>query len=241
MKSKILSKSYIENLKMIQHKISESILIPSENIELDYFDYIVGIDLAFESNKGMVCFSVFNTKNKKIKYYFDVDEVTFPYIPGFLAFRELPIIIKLYDKVKCEISENTLFFVDGHGLSHPRKAGIATHFGVTTNSFSIGIAKKILYGKISKPNFLQDNQLYHCTVINSKGNVIAIAIKTSFFNRNKIMNSKTLFLSIGNKLNLKNSFELFILIYRNYGFIPTELAHNYLQKIKKQIKQQKSF
>lgn len=67
-----------------------------------------------------------------------------PYIPGLLSFRELPALLEALSML-----EHTpdLAFIDGHGIAHPRRLGIAAHFGVATNLPCIGIAKKILVGE----------------------------------------------------------------------------------------------
>lgn len=220
----------VEKLKGIQREIAKKVELSKYNLSLDYFELLVGIDLAFLDDKGIVCFSIFDTKNRTIKYFYEIDKVDFPYIPTFLAFRELPLINKLYNKLKKELGFKTLFFVDGHGLSHPRKAGIATHFGVENSTFSIGLAKKMLYGKYTEQ---RNNLLY---IYDKKFLPIAIRIETATLGRKKIMGSKELFVSVGNKLNLENAFELFWEIYKKYKIILTELSHNYLQSIKKMLK-----
>ncbi|GAB1408022.1 deoxyribonuclease V [Thermomonas brevis] len=67
-----------------------------------------------------------------------------PYIPGLLSFRELPALLAALDLLP---SRPDLAFVDGHGIAHPRRLGIAAHFGVATGLPSIGVAKKILVGQ----------------------------------------------------------------------------------------------
>ena len=67
-----------------------------------------------------------------------------PYIPGLLSFRELPALLAALDALR---ERPDLAFVDGHGIAHPRRLGIAAHFGVATGLPSIGVAKKILTGE----------------------------------------------------------------------------------------------
>ena len=66
-----------------------------------------------------------------------------PYIPGLLSFRELPALLEALALLQ-QVPD--LAFVDGHGIAHPRRLGIAAHFGVATGLPSIGVAKKILVG-----------------------------------------------------------------------------------------------
>ena len=67
-----------------------------------------------------------------------------PYIPGLLSFRELPALLDALALLK---HAPDLAFIDGHGIAHPRRLGIAAHFGVATGLPSIGVAKKILAGE----------------------------------------------------------------------------------------------
>lgn len=67
-----------------------------------------------------------------------------PYIPGLLSFRELPALLSALAMLE---RVPDLAFIDGHGIAHPRRLGIAAHFGVATNLPSIGVAKKILTGE----------------------------------------------------------------------------------------------
>ena len=66
-----------------------------------------------------------------------------PYVPGLLSFRELPALL---DALAMLAVKPDLVFVDGHGIAHPRRLGIAAHFGVVTDLPCIGVAKKILVG-----------------------------------------------------------------------------------------------
>jgi deoxyribonuclease V len=67
-----------------------------------------------------------------------------PYIPGLLSFRELPALLEALALLR---QAPDLAFLDGHGIAHPRRLGIAAHFGVETGIPSIGVAKKILVGE----------------------------------------------------------------------------------------------
>ncbi len=69
---------------------------------------------------------------------------SFPYVPGFLSFRELPAVL---DALQQLVVKPDLFLCDGQGIAHPRRFGIASHLGVLTNVPSVGVAKSILVGK----------------------------------------------------------------------------------------------
>lgn len=69
--------------------------------------------------------------------------IVMPYVPGLLSFRELPLILGAFRKLEVEPD---LFIVDGQGIAHPRRLGLASHFGLFTNTPTIGCAKNRLCG-----------------------------------------------------------------------------------------------
>ena len=71
-----------------------------------------------------------------------------PYVPGLLSFRELPALLQALAQLS---RTPDLVFLDGQGIAHPRRFGVAAHFGVATGLPSIGVAKKLLCGEHAEP------------------------------------------------------------------------------------------
>lgn len=71
-----------------------------------------------------------------------------PYIPSLLTFRELPMLLMLFEQSRREFPQLDLYFVDGNGILHPRAAGVAACFGVVADVATIGVAKSLLCGRL---------------------------------------------------------------------------------------------
>jgi deoxyribonuclease V len=137
----LVEKHLLEFLEKIQ-------LLIARNVEIIHFDInrirrICGIDVAYKGNTGYAVGVSMDFKTEDYYYNSYIGEVNFPYIPGFLFMREAPLMIKAVEGLACD-----LILVDGHGISHPRKSGIATVIGVLLNFPTIGVAKSKLVGDI---------------------------------------------------------------------------------------------
>jgi deoxyribonuclease V len=115
--------------------------------------------------------------------------VNFPYIPGLLSFREIPALLKAWEQL--EVKPDVVI-LDGHGLAHPRRMGIATQFGITVDHPTMGCAKNILVGhhdklKAAKGSF----QYIEADKSNEKIGIV-------YRSRNKV---KPIFISPGHKVS----------------------------------------
>lgn len=75
--------------------------------------------------------------------------VDFPYIPGLLAYREIPPLEQAWEQLQ---KKPDVLIMDGHGIAHPRRMGIATHFGILHDQPTIGCAKNVLTGVFNEPD-----------------------------------------------------------------------------------------
>lgn len=135
----------LEQLKQTQQSLSKQVQLNDDfakSIKL-----IGGTDVGFE-NEGnitraaivILSYPDFNV----IEYHIARIKTKFPYIPGYLSFREYPALVAAWQQVK---QKPDLLLVDGQGVAHPRRLGIASHLGLLLDMPTIGVAKKRLCGQ----------------------------------------------------------------------------------------------
>jgi deoxyribonuclease V len=140
-------------------------------------------------------------------------KIEFPYVPGLLSFREVPLTLQACEKLN---SEPDLVMVDGQGIAHPRRIGLASHLGLFLNVPTIGCAKSHLYGNFEPPDpeFGSTSKL-----IGDKGDTIGVALRTK-------ANAKPLFVSIGHKIDLSSAVHWVLQCCQGYRLPePTRRAH----------------
>ncbi|MCS7251503.1 MAG: deoxyribonuclease V [Anaerolineae bacterium] len=146
--------------------------------------------------------------------------VGFPYIPGLLAFREAPAILAALDRLEIEPH---LLMVDGHGISHPRRMGIATHLGVYLDLPTIGCAKSKLWGRYEVPADVPGAW----TPLWDGEEVIGAVLRTQ-------KGASPLFVSIGHRISLENAIATVMTCVRSHRLPePTRLAHQAAGRIER--------
>jgi deoxyribonuclease V len=117
--------------------------------------------------------------------------LTFPYVPGLLSFREAPAILEVLQQLS---EKPDLLLVDGHGLAHPRRFGLACHVGVLSDVPAIGVAKSRLVGIYEEPGIERGTW----TPLVDRGETIGAVLRT----RSAV---RPVFVSIGHRINLKTA------------------------------------
>ena len=136
----------LDKLRICQDKLSEKVMIK------DSFKRpirsVSGIDVAYLNEQAIVSIAVFNYQNKEfIDNIISIEDIPFPYIPGFFGFREGNIIVKTIKKLNFN---SDIIMVNAHGIAHPRKYGCTSHIGVITKKATIGVVNNILYGRYKR-------------------------------------------------------------------------------------------
>lgn len=157
--------------------------------------FIAGVDAAFLHDKviGIACLYKY-PEIIPLEDVYAVNEVSFPYIPGFLSFREGPVIIKTLRKLK--ISPHVILF-DGQGIAHPKGLGIASHIGVVLDIPTIGCAKSRLIGEYKQPGMKKGRT----STLEYQGKIVGAVVRT----RDHV---KPVFVSPGHRIDLKGSIDI---------------------------------
>jgi deoxyribonuclease V len=180
----------------LQKNIAKKVVAAKD--DFGKISHICGVDIAYSgsNSNAAYCSAVIMDRNlQKLVESVDVQTIVkYPYVPGLLMLREAePIFYTL------KLLRNTydLLLIDGHGLLHPRKCGLACYIGVTLDKPTIGVAKSRLCGRVRSDGFVELD-----------GEILGYAI------------SKKLYISVGHRVTLKTA----IALVKELGVEPLRLA-----------------
>jgi deoxyribonuclease V len=149
----------------------------------------------------------------------------FPYVPGFLSFREIPVLLAALDKLP---SVPDLLFCDGQGYAHPRRMGLATHLGIVLDVPAIGCAKSLLIGKHGALGKKVGSWAPLVDPINDDERIGA-ALRTR-------AGVKPIYVSQGNRISLAKALKLVLEVGSGYRMPrPTRDADRYTKETKKKL------
>lgn len=184
--------------------------------------FIGGADISFNKNENTVYSGIVILSYPDLKLVSEstvISETTFPYISGLLAFREIPSLLLAFKKL--EFTPD-IMILDGQGIAHERRTGIATHFGILTDIPSIGCTKSILRGKFEEPQ----NTKFAQSPIYDRQDQIGIALRSK-------PNCNPIYISPGHKISIRQSAEIIKICTLNYRIPePTRLAHLLVNRVR---------
>ncbi len=144
-----------------------------------------------------------------------VRPLSFPYVPGLLAFREAPALLAAFDQVR---EEPDLIIFDAQGTAHPRRMGLASHLGILLDKPSIGCAKSRLTGIHQDPGTEKGSY----ALLEEKGEIIGAAVRTR-------RGVKPVYVSIGHRVSLETAMKYVLDCCRGYRLPePSRQAHNFV-------------
>ncbi|BAY46156.1 endonuclease V [Scytonema sp. HK-05] len=129
----------------IQEKLKHEVI--TEDKLKEPVHYVAGVDMGFEADGTIsrAAVAVLSFPDLQLQETSLARRpTTFPYIPGFLSFREIPAVLDALEKIK---TIPDIILCDGQGIAHPRRFGIACHLGLIVDMPTIGVAKSLLVGK----------------------------------------------------------------------------------------------
>ena len=196
--------------------------------------YIAGLDLSYiKGNEDLACAGLIvldAADNLKVVYEdIDMVNITQPYVPGYLAFREVPFLVEKLKKLK--LNNPSIYpqcvFIDGNGLLHPKRFGLACHLGVLIDTPTIGIAKQLFQVDGLEKNAQFKNEIKE--KLKKKGDYIEL--KSNNENRDllglcfRTTAENPIYVSIGHKISWKTCISLLNLIITKYRIPePTRIA-----------------
>ncbi len=198
--------------KEIQNRLSGQV---SRQNEVDSPRYIAGVDISVGRFSKMASGAVVVLEHPGmtvVETQVARGELDFPYIPGFLSFREMPLAIAAFEMLGILPD---LVIVDGQGIAHPRRLGLASHLGLFLDIPTIGCAKSLLCGSHNEPA----NEPGNYAEILDGDEVIGAVLRTK-------PNVKPVYVSIGHKIDLENAIRWVLESCRGYRLPePTRHAH----------------
>ncbi len=212
----------VESLHSWQVSIAQALEIQqglaarvSKRSEVTTPRFIAGVDISAGKGERMATGAVVVLEYPELRVVetkVAQGRLDFPYIPGLLSFRESPLTLAACQKLTITPD---LILIDGQGIAHPRRLGLASHLGLWLNTPTIGCAKSILCGN---HEVLGDEPDSYAEMVD-RSDIIGAALRTK-------LGVKPVYVSIGHKVDLNTAIHWVMNCCRGYRLPePTRLAH----------------
>ncbi len=200
-----------DEAKALQRELAKRVV---REDRLDEVRHIAGVDMAINEMSGMARAAVVLLSYPAleiVEQHVYEEPLRMPYIPGLLSFRELPCILGAFDLLK---QQPELVMVDGQGIAHPRRVGIASHLGLWLDLPTIGCAKSILTGHHAPLS----EEVGSWVPLEADREVIGAVLRT----RARV---KPMIISLGHRMSLETSLRYVLACGKGYRLPePTRLA-----------------
>ena len=175
---------------------------------------VAGVDIGLKKDTAIASVVVLSFPELQVvDSVVTASPVRFPYIPGLLSFREIPPLLTAFDELQ---TIPDLIIVDGQGIAHPRRFGLASHLGLILDKPTIGCAKSRLCGRYTEP----DSEQGAYTHLRDKAEVIGAVVRTR-------TNVRVVYVSIGHRISLDSARIWTLACCRGYRLPETtRYAHN---------------
>lgn len=187
---------------------------------LPLYRFVAAADVSFNLGAASVFAAVviFDVIERQVTEYQTVEmPVSFPYVPGYLSFREIPPLLRAWEKLE---KKPDVLLCDGQGIAHPRRFGIASHLGVHLGIPTVGCAKSLLCGRCAEVAESRGN----LTPILYRREIIGYALRT----RARV---SPVYVSPGHLCDFESAVKLVLATTSKYRLPdPLRAAHSYANK-----------
>ncbi|MBP2623831.1 endonuclease V [Streptococcus oricebi] len=172
------------------------------NFSVEDLHTVAGVDIAYwqrdSKEYGVACIVVFDNQTKEVLEEVSASaQIEVPYKAGYLAFRELPLVLKAVEKLQTDVD---LYMFDGNGYLHPRHMGIATHASFYLGKPTIGVAKQ--FYKVEGVDFqLPTSEKGSFSEIKNASETYGLVVRT----RSQV---KPVYVSCGNWIDLETAYQI---------------------------------
>lgn len=210
----------------IQTRLRSALVL--EPCDVDQIKLVAGADVSYDKGSDEIFAAVVVVELPGLNVVAKsgvVASATFPYIPGLLSFREAPAVLKAWEQLPCQPEA---LMLDGQGIAHPRRFGLACHLGLWVDIPSVGCAKSLLVGTYQEP---APEAGSHTPLID-KGEVVGVALRTKD-------HTSPMFISPGHRVDLNSALALVMRCVKGYRQPePTRQAHLYVNQLRRGEKEE---
>lgn len=202
----------VGKLKEEQLKLAKEVSLKDSFSKLNL---IAGCDQAFRDNDVVSGIVVCDKNMEIIEKKYAIVKAKIPYVPGFLFYREGPAVIEAFNKLE---KKPNVLMVDGNGILHPRRLGMASQLGVILDIAAIGVTKNLMCGDVKEGKVYVDKEIR------------GFELKTREY-------AKPIYVSPGHKISLGKSLEIAksYIKFPHKLPVPLYLAHRYVNKVKGEL------
>jgi len=203
----------LKDLKREQEALRKKVM---EKDDFGKLMYVAGLDVSYADDDAFATKVLYDWSEDRIVDHRTIrSRAGFPYIPSYLAFREIPVLADLIDNRK-----DTVYLVDGQGVLHPRAFGIASHIGVAFDIPTIGVAKSLLCGTV-------ENEEAAKSPIELNGRPRGYYLRSS--------GKHPVYVSVGHRVSLKSAVRIVSRFLESGKVDPLREAHRLANSARKSV------
>lgn len=186
--------------------------------------WVAGADVGLDSSSGRAIAGVVVFRfpeMEETERVWAARQLEFPYIPGLLSFREIPVLLDAFGRLR---RDPQVIFYDGHGYAHPRRFGITCHLGVLLNRPTVGCAKSCLVGTYEEPGPMPGDW----SPLRDGEEILGVVLRTR-------AGTRPIFVSQGHRVSLAKAIALTLAVCDGHRVPrPTREADRFVRQLQRQ-------